>query len=182
MDKHGQQNTNLFRLIVFIILLLILITTATIKIWELRIAAERVGVQHTIGSLRSALGITLSELVINGGTQAITQLEHSNPMRLWNPSPSNYLGEFTTKEAPDMEGVWYFDIGRGELVYRVRFTDYFLSSNPSFPDTARYQVQIHYKYNDTDLPDGPTNKITGVALEPIDEYIWQVNNRTELPE
>ena len=104
MLQESNPDTRLFRLAVLAILILIFITVATIKIWELRIAAERIGVMHTLGSLRSAAGMKLSERVILEGVGALGSLHLSNPMQLWNPPPSNYLGEFTTAEAPDEKG------------------------------------------------------------------------------
>ncbi len=171
--QDKSHNTHLFRLATLAILILIFVTVATIKIWEVRVAAERVGVLHTLGNLRSAIGLKLSKMVIQEGMAALTQLDHSNPMQLWNPPPSNYLGEFTTSEAPDTQGAWYFDLEQQILVYRVRFGDHFSSSNLTYPQLARYQLRMSYHdSNGNQQYDAEVEQISGLTLEPVDHYLW----------
>jgi hypothetical protein len=173
MERNGGQDTRLFRFIVLAILILIFITVATIKIWELRIAAERVGVLHTLSNLRSALGMKLGEVVIQEGATGLVRLHHSNPMQLWNPPPSNYLGEFTTDKAPDTQGVWYFDLTQQVLIYHVHFADHFNSSNSQYPELARYQLRMNYNdSNNNQLFDASLEQISGFNLEPVDSYRW----------
>ena len=173
MAERAAQDNRLFKFVVLAILILIFITVATVKIWELRIAAERVGVLHTLGSLRSAVGIQLSAVVIREGTAALTQLDRSNPMRLWSPPPSSYLGEFTAAEAPDAQGAWYYDLDQQMLIYRVRFTDYFTTDNSDYPGLARYQLRFDYHDNNSDQLFDPTiDTAIAVSLQPVDRYHW----------
>jgi hypothetical protein len=174
--RHSEhQDTRLFRFTVLAILILIFITVATIKIWELRVTAERVGVLHTIGSLQSAIGLKLSEQVIRKGASGLSTLHLSNPMQLWSPPPDNYLGEFKTGDAPLTEGSWYFDLGEKMLVYRVRFADYFISSNPHYPDLVRYQLRLEYHdTNNNQQFDPYLDTATRLSLQPVDEYQWLI--------
>jgi hypothetical protein len=176
MKPGEHQDTRLFRLAILAILILIFITVATIKIWELRIAAERVGILHTLGSLRSAMGMKLSELVIHQGVRALGTLDNSNPMKLWIPPPSNYLGEFTSAEAPLAPGSWYFDTDERLLIYRVRFTSHFSSDNIQYPELARYRLQLSYRDRDGNQRFDPyIDDATGLSLQPVDNYLWLID-------
>lgn len=175
MAQEKHTDTNLFKLAILATLILIFITVATIKIWELRITAERVGVLHTLGSLRSAIGITLSELVIRKGASALDTLHHSNPMQIWTPPPVNYLGELNTANIPQEQGIWYFDLDTKVLVYRVRFTDHFTTDNPQYPTQARYQLRLNYRDNNNNQQFDPyIDEATGLSLEPMDRYSWSI--------
>lgn len=169
----GEQETKLFRFIVLLILILIFITVATIKIWELRIAAERVGITHTINSLKSAVGVKLSEIVIREGINSLAKLDKSNPMRLWNPPPINYTGEFNNINAPIEQGIWYYNTDAQMLIYRVRFTDNFITSNPNLPDLVRYQLRLEYlDYNNNGQFDSNLDTAIQLDLQPVDTYQW----------
>ncbi|MDH5784495.1 MAG: hypothetical protein OEZ16_02670 [Chromatiales bacterium] len=182
----SEQDIKLFRTIILLVLLLIFIATATSKIWELRVAAERTGVTHTLAALRGALGIHLSKSVIRDGLQSLASLHHSNPIKLLQqpegempyslPSgivPQNYLGEFHSDEAPEGEGVWYFDLDLGVLVYRVNFDDYFYSSNTLAPNLARYQLRVRFDdLNRNGRFDPAFEKVMNIALEALDHYSW----------
>lgn len=177
MSRAAGSDTSLFRLVVVITLVLIFITVATLKIWELRIAAERVGVMHILGSLRSAIGIKAGELIIRDGVQSLASLQQSNPMQLWSPPPPNYFGEFPSDRAPLEAGIWYFDQDAKMLIYRVRFGDYFSSSNPDFPGLARYQLRLAYlDRNHNQRYDASLDEIKGLALTPVDTYSWLIEN------
>ncbi len=173
MITAHEQNAQLFKLAVLAVLIIIFIAVATIKIWELRIAAERVGVAHTIGSLQSSLGMQLGKLVVNRGMDAVMEMEYSNPMQLLQPPPGNYLGEFSTTEAPQEQGGWYFDSDERVLVYRVRFAESFLSSNDELPDLARYQLRLDYQdFNGNNRFDPELEFARGLYIQPVDSYTW----------
>lgn len=175
MRQTTEQDTRLFRLVVLAILILIFITVATIKIWELRISAERVGVLHTVGSLQSAVGIKLSEQIIREGLTALAALHQSNPMRLWSPPPGNYLGEFKASEAPAAQGIWYFDLDEKVLVYQVLFTDHFTTDNVHYPAQARYQLQFDYRDNNNNQRYDPAfDEAVGLSLKPLNRYSWTI--------
>jgi hypothetical protein len=170
---NSGQGSNHLRLAILATLIIIFIALATNMIWKLRIAAERAGVIHTVGSLQSAVGIKLSERIIREGIGALAILHQSNPMQLWNPPPSNYRGAFSRNEAPLEQGVWYFNTDDKLLIYRVRFTDYFISANPQYPDLARYQLQVNYRdINNNQQFDPDIDDANGLFLQPVDNYTW----------
>ncbi|MCW8918188.1 MAG: hypothetical protein OQL08_05180 [Gammaproteobacteria bacterium] len=172
MRAH-EQDTRLLRLIVLAVLILIFISIAANRIWGLRLAAERVGVLHTVGSLRSALGMKMSEVVVREGAAALVGLHQHNPMRLWQLPPPNYLGEFHTSEAPQERGIWYFDLDQRMLIYRVRFAAQFSSSNPLHPDLARYQLRADYHdTNGNGQFDAELETLSGLDLVAADHYSW----------
>ena len=86
-----------------------------------------------------------------------------------------YLGEFNSTEAPREKGVWYFDLEQKTLNYRVRFVDHFHSDNPAHPNLARYQLHISYHDNNGNGQIDPKqDSITGISIEPMDNYQWSV--------
>jgi hypothetical protein len=118
----------------------------------------------------------LSELAIHQGVKAFGTLDLSNPMKLWVPPPSNYLGEFTSAEAPLAPGNWYFDTDEKLLIYRVRFANHFSSNNIQYPELARYQQQLGYRdKNNNQQFDPYIDDVTGLSLQPIDNYRWLID-------
>lgn len=169
-----MQDIRLFKFIILATLILIFIAVATTKIWELRIAAERVGVAHTLGSLRSALGMKLGEAIMEEGVAALARLHHSNPMLLWNPPPSNYLGEFHNEQAPETEGAWYFDSDLRTLNYRLLFGDYVDSDHLADPGLLQFRVDLGFDdLNNNKQYDPATENVTGIDIVSVYPYRWK---------
>jgi general secretion pathway protein G len=154
-------------------LILVFVWVAAVKIWELRVAAERTHVITMIGKLRSALGLQVAERALEQGIPAVIALQGSNPMDLLQVPPHNYRGELQTADPAAMEGGgWYFDVGAGELVYRVEFEEHFSSPLPG-PARIRLALKASYRdLNNNGRFDYGQDRLQNVSLEQLDPYRW----------
>ena len=75
-------------------------------------AVEEARVQAEVAALRVELLDALAHREAVGGALPAS----ANPLRWAGREPAAYLGELDA--APVARGVWYFDLGQGELIYR----------------------------------------------------------------
>lgn len=172
--RARQRGFTLFELVVVILLIGTLMLIALDRIWPLRAEAERVGVQTTVGALRSALGLEVADRVVNGRYETLVQLQHSNPMQLLAQTPPNYIGERDSVQPEQLEpGQWVFDRRQGMLIYRLRFTDNF-SSPLSGPARVRYRVLLRFHdKNANGKLDRPAESVAGLDLQAVEQAQWR---------
>lgn len=170
---QGQSGASLLEMVSLTCLIVIFIWIVMVKIWELREVAERTGVASTIGTLRSALGMEVAGRAVKQGMPAVVALEGSNPMKLLEIMPPNYMGELKNADPSTIPGrQWYFDLDEGVLVYRVEFKENFSSSLPGPP---RIRLAIRVSYQDTDRNgkfEPQHDRLHNVSLRQLDEYHW----------
>lgn len=117
---------------------------------------------------------------------AVTEMEQpdndSTPRRVQPESgiagfsrPANYIGEFANPDpAAEPRGVWYYDKDGHQLVYIVRYTEFFSSDLPGVP-RLRFRVKIDYIDNDGNGKfDPPVDKYRSVQLQSMDKYEWAI--------
>lgn len=164
------RGTKPLEIMLVVTLVLVFILLASQRILELRQIAERVGVEHTIGSLRGALGIQMTVLVMQQGMDGLAGLHLSNPIDLLEYAPTNYLGESGITAAQQPPGSWYFDLQQRELIYRLRFPEKLLNQAADEPGHIRLQLRVYYDENGAE--DTAVRTIRQVAIEPLHEYTW----------
>ena len=159
-----------------VILIAIFIYIAATRIWELRLVAEKTGMEHTIGAIQSALGTTLATIVVKEGVEGIIKLDGSNPMRLLEPTASNYLGELKEPDPTRIAGpAWYFDLSQKLLVYRPMAEEHFVTELDG-PPRARFR--LHLSYADTNgngRYDPGLDHLSGLQLTPLEPYRWELD-------
>lgn len=175
---HSARGATLFEFLILASLILIFVVVAILRIWELRIAAERNGVEHLVGTLKSALGIELVQTIVKQKKFGeLARYHQSNPMRYLNSAtlPSNYLGEFDTAPEGPMPGTWYFSREDSALTYRVRFTDYLKNSHPSDPELLQYQVRLNFIDGNQNGKYDPESEVAnGIDIVSLHHYSWIV--------
>jgi hypothetical protein len=168
-----QSGASPLEMVCLICLILVFIWIVTVKVWELRMVAERTGVSSTIGVLQSALGMEVAGRAVKQGMPAVVALEGSNPMDLLEIPPPNYRGELKNADPSAIPGrQWYFDVDEGVLVYRVEFKENFSSS---LPGPARIRLAIRVSFQDTDQNgkfDPEHDRLRNVSLRQLDHYQW----------
>ena len=99
--KHlkKQHGFTLFELIVVILLVGVFMSFAIDRMLRIQIDAERVSVQQTIATLKSAVILQVGEMVVNNGINSIATLENTNPMNYLQELPYNYSGLKSDQEA-----------------------------------------------------------------------------------
>ena len=171
--QPGHFGFSLFELLVVIVIVSILMVVAISRLLALRVDAERVVMESTIGALRSALGIKVAESIVKQKVVALPTYEGSNPMNLLAEIPGNYLGEMEGTDPYILEkGSWYFDKPAKTLVYIVDNTGYF-SGGMDNPPRARFKIRLVYTDADGNgVFDSGVDPIEGLQLAVLESYKW----------
>jgi prepilin-type N-terminal cleavage/methylation domain-containing protein len=168
--KHFNcRGFTLFELVVVILLIGIFMIFAIDSLLRLQVEAERVSVQHVVGSLNSAINLEASRLVLDEGVASLKKLENSNPMDYLAEIPFTYLGarsDLGTASLP--ADSWYFDPNQKILVYKVKNHKNFRSDLSGTP-RIRFRVTLVYRNN---AINGPATTIQGIHLQSLDNYTW----------
>lgn len=173
--NHKQSGFTILELVVVIIVISILSLFAIDRIFAIRIAAEQAAVKQLVGTIKSALGLEVARLALEGKMSAVAKLDKSNPLLLLSQSPNNYIGEKNNGKNITQTGVWYFDKNQKALVYNVLYTENFKTSLKGLP---RIRHRIKLVYNDRNKNrrfDLRTDGIAGLDLIPVEKFSWNVN-------
>lgn len=156
-----------------IIIVSLLAVIALARLLAIQVDAERVAMETVAGTLRSALGMTVAESIVQQDLQRLQALEGSNPMERLAETPNNYLGPLDNPDPAKLpDGNWYFDKNAGELVYLVRNKDYF-SGGDANPPRVRFTVRLVYAdRNGNGGFDSSTDAVEGLRLSPRNTYRW----------
>ncbi len=172
--KNQQRGFTILELIVVIIIISILGIFAIDRIFALRIAAEQASVKQIIGTIKSALGLEVARLALNGNMTDVARLNLSNPMLLLSQTPNNYLGEKDNNKAIKEPGVWYFDKKQKALIYNVTYTENFKTQLKGTP-RIRYKVKLIYNdRNNNKRFDPHYDGVAGLDIFTVDKYSWKV--------
>lgn len=158
-----QQGFSLLEMVIAITLVVLLYVTMLEKLLPLRGDAEAANVATVVGTLRSAIGIEVAALLVDGDLTAIEGLAGRNPITLLAEVPENYLGEVAGVDPANLPpGYWYFDSASRELVYLVQFGDYFRTELPGPP---RMVFHVDLVYNER-------GQLAGVRLTRVNSFVW----------
>lgn len=169
--RQGQYGASLLEVMLVVALVLVFILLASERILQLRQTAEQVGVEHTIGTLRSALGSQMAATVVQQGMAGLLALDGSNPMELLEQLPVNYLGARDQAPEPHPPGSWYFDRAQQELIYRARYPARLYISDAPQSEQIRLRLRVYYAAA-TDTEEGPVQSVQRVVIEPVHPYVW----------
>jgi len=170
--NYKQSGFTLLELVVVIIVISILGLFAIERIFAIRIAAEQAAVKQVVGTIKSALGLEVARLALEGNLSSVAKLDKTNPMTLLSQAPNNYLGEKESSENIIEPGIWFFDLKEKALVYNVIYNENF--STP-LKDLARIRHQIILVYNDRNNNNRfemRYDTIAGLDLFPLEKYSW----------
>lgn len=169
-----QSGFTLFELIIVFALVGLLFLVASWRLLPLRGDAEAAHVATTVGALRSALGMEVTERIVEGSLESAAELSRTNPMTLLARRPERYIGEVDSATASDIAaGSWYYDRASRQLRYRVRFPRYLARPVQTQPAELSWQVRMRYlDTNDNGSYDATTDSLRGIALEALDNPQW----------
>lgn len=175
-SRFQQSKNALIQLAVLVILISIFITIAADRIWKLRVIDEKTGMEHTIATIQSALGIHLTAIVVKEGLEGIAALDRSDPMDLLDPPPVNYIGKLENPDPAAIEGpAWYFDSENRILVYRVLNEEYFITD---LEGAHRALFHLHLSYEDLNNNgeyDPNLDRLSGLQFKPLEPYSWRID-------
>jgi general secretion pathway protein G len=172
INNYKQRGFTLLELVVVIIVISILGLFAIDRIFAIRMAAEQAAVKQVVGIIKSALGLEVARLALEGNLSSVAMLDKTNPITLLSQAPNNYLGEKDGSNQVIEPGVWYFDKKQKALTYNVIYKENFSSPLKGLP---RIQHQIKLVYNDRNKNkrfDIYYDSIAGLDLFPLEKYSW----------
>lgn len=172
-SQRVQGGFTLLELVVVVALIGVLGWFAIDRILALRVDAERVAMQRTVASMKSAAGMVLAQHIVEDRLAELQLLEGNNPAEvLLAEPPPNYAGAYAESEPPVPPGNWYFDLARNQFVYRVRNADYFRADGPR-ADEARFRLTLDYSDLNRDEEFTPgADKVRGLQLRRVGPYSW----------
>ena len=171
----NQQGFTLLELVVVIIVISILGLFAIDRIFAIRIAAEQAAVKHVIGTIKSALGLEVARLALEGKMAAVARLDKTNPIDLLSQAPKNYLGEKDDSHHINQPGAWYFDKNQKALIYNITYAENFKTSLKGTP-RIRHRIKLVYNdQNENNRFDPYRDSIAGLDLVPIEKYSWKID-------
>ncbi len=163
VSSGRQRGFTYIELIVVVVLIGVLSAALVENLLPLLGEAERVGVERDRAAMSTAVQTEVARRALRGERDTAA-LVGSNPVDLLERGPGNYLGEFDDPDPAAKEpGSWYFDRGRGELVYRVRHARY-LQGGSQEPPRLRFRIKGE-----------PGVDFAPVRLVAKDEYAWEID-------
>jgi len=173
----NQKGFTLLELVVVIIVISILGLFAIDRILSIRIAAEQAAVKQVVGNIKSALGLEVARLALEGKMTAVAKLEKTNPMRLLSQAPGNYLGEKDDDPQTKQPGSWYFDKKQKALIYNITYPENFTTALKGVP-RIRYHIKLVYNdRNNNNRFDPYKDSIAGLNLIPLEKYSWNIDTK-----
>jgi general secretion pathway protein G len=174
--SYRQRVRNGFTLIELAVVVCIIAILATVllnRVLFYNEQAEKVAMEQTLGTLRSALHLQVAAYLLNGKTTQLDQLADQNPMNWLSEKPSNYAGEFySPKDGIIATGSWYYDVPSKNLVYLAHHHEN-LHATPEGSNRLLFRAKIsHSAPLALDGDKSGINEIDGVVLEPLVNYQW----------
>lgn len=166
--RPGARGIALFESVLMVIMISLLFLIALERLLPLRGQAEGAAVLTSIGAMQASLGSEVAARVLGKGADALPEFAASNPVDLLLKPPGGYVGARASVDPAALApGEWAFDSGRGVLVYRVRYAQYFEGSLMD-PPRGEWRIELHYAGESTAPGD-----IRGVLLTPLARTRWR---------
>jgi len=127
--------------------------------------AEMTAMEMTVANMRSGLRYKVADLIMNNRLSEISTLIDENPIRWLSSLPENYLGEYDAAPQTAIEGKWYFDRTKHELVYTPNNRRHFVPSSGEHSILRYRAMPIKPQFS---LPKGsrPQTWVSLVQLQP----------------
>jgi len=179
----GGRGFTLFEFLIVMLIVSILGVAVLERLFIYREIAEKVAVEQTVGTIRSALHLQLATYIVRERQGEIPGLTRVNPMSWLAEKPYNYAGEYFDPKPGDIAaGNWYFDMRNRYLVYLVQNGESFVPAREGAPKWLRYQVRMIYNEAEkgetgartvSKNPAVDIKDIGGVVLEPVESGSWK---------
>lgn len=165
VSENCEAGFTLLELAVVVVVIGILFLFSYQQYLDLLVDVEKASVEQTLGTLRSAVGLKVAKMLIDGEIDQLKKYAGTNPVHLLAEVPKNYAGETANPHDYDgRSGLWHFDKTNGLLVYRVKNQKYFFSEIDGFSQ-ARFRLSVVYD-------DDSSKSFAGMRLQPIEKYSW----------
>lgn len=166
--RARQRGFTVFELVVVIMVYAVVAALLLDRLDRYRELAEKAAMESTLRGIKTGLQVRLAELILARREAEAGTLEFADPLYwLDDAKPPNYGGAY--REPPE-PGTWYFDVGSRELVYVVSSGERLEIDGPGPRNELRFRVRL--VKSPVQLPGGPVERTSGVALAPVRAYRW----------
>jgi prepilin-type N-terminal cleavage/methylation domain-containing protein len=166
--ERRARGFTLFELVVVIMIFAVIVTLLLERLAHYHELLERAAMQSTLKGIKTGLQVRLAELIIANREGEAGSLETQDPIQwLDDGRPANYGGAY---QEPARPGTWYFDAHGRELVYVVNTGERLEIDGAGAPKQLRFHVRL--VRGPVQLPGGAVERISGVALAPVQPYRW----------
>lgn len=177
---NKQRGFTLLELVVVIVIVSILGLFAIDRVLAIRVAAEQAAIKQLVGTIKSALGLKVAQLALQGNMPAVAKLDKSNPLLILSQVPLNYIGEKDNSNSITEPGIWYFHKNQNALIYNVRYSEGFETKLKGLP-RIRYRIKLVYNDNNKNKRfDIRNDSIAGLDLFPVENFSWNIKVKDKL--
>lgn len=140
MSAARQSGFTLWELILVVVLVVLLFMATIENLLPLRGAAERAQVQHTVGALRSALGMQAAERVLRERSTGLVSLTAENPLEWLAVTPPQAPADADSSLEAMPAGTWNWLPQSNMLAYRLKYPEYVEGAHAN--EWLRFQVRL----------------------------------------
>ncbi len=173
-----QNGFSLLELVIVIIIISTLLGFAIDKLLKLQVQAERSSMESIIGTLQSAIALTISEHIAKDKIPELKKYLNSNPMTLLANSPVNYLGDFEGRPENPEPASWWYEQNSHSLVYFVLNQEHFVSQTGE-KGYAKFKIVAVYDDNNTNGRFDRRDTLKGLRLSPVAKYHWSKDAKSK---
>lgn len=165
--KRAQSGLTKLEFALIATIFALLLGTFLYAVRQQQVQAERLSVELTVIHIRTGLLSEIADRLIQGRAAQTADLVGSNPVRFLKGSPAGYVGEFRDADPGLIRpGNWYFDLGSGELVYRLIHEDGFRRADGQAQKEIRWRIQPRGVASSSQLT------VDALFLAPTIQFEW----------
>lgn len=168
----------MLELTIVIIMISILLAIAIDRLLKLQVQAERAAMENIIGSLQSAIALTISEHIAKDKIPELKKYIGSNPMDLLVQPPVNYLGSFKKPPQNPERASWWFDGKSNTLNYSVMNKDYVVVQEGNF-HILKFKILPVYDDKNRNGRFDQTDALKGMQIKALTPYKWSAESLAE---
>lgn len=192
-SRKYSAGFSLFELVVFIISVAIIYSTAVNRFSRFPEAAERANFLAVTAQIQTGVSLETMVRVAAGGSQGMSRYDGANPIEMLLSPPSNYLGAIGYTNRSDLpRRSWYFDLQSSELVYLINESQnaYLLVDGVQIPTSEiRFRIAASYRYvhrrtgveiaeidarnSEGSEEEDYRRRFSGVLVQPVTPYKWE---------
>jgi len=169
--KQVQSGFSMLELVVVIIIISVLLAIGISKLMKLQVQAERSAMENVIGTLQSAIALTISEHIAKDQIPQLRKYIGSNPMALLATQPINYKGSFPEKPKELESASWWYNTTNRALYYQVSNREYF-STQGNEKGVTKFKILPVFDDINSNGRFDRRDVLKGLRLSPMAEYRW----------